>query len=191
MGYRSFDRPAKTIVWYLLISALTNLVVVSLAMNHFNNMPVFHVFTVLEFIILTLFFRELSNNPKAIMLFNILLVAFPVFAILNTAYIQPIHTYNSISRTVESLLLIGFSLASFYTMLGQNHPLNKQSKNLMWINAGMLCYFSGSLFLFIFSKYIMKDVTANKVAWIIHAVLVAAFLYTMITVYLIKSKNQK
>ncbi len=190
-GYRSFDAPAKTIVWYLVLSAITNLVGVSMALNHHNNMPVFHVFTLLEFLLLTLFFRQLTINANKRLFFDGVMIAFSIFAIINSIYIEPIHTYNSYSRSIESLLLIAFSLISFYAMLGQNNKAAEATKNLIWINIGFICYFSGSLFLFISQKYIIKDPVAGKITWIIHAIFVAAFLYTMITVYLIKSKNPK
>lgn len=189
-GYRSFDPPAKTIVWYLIIATIANIVGVSLAVNNYNNMPVFHVFTVMEFLVFTLFFRYLADSQKAKKILSLFMVAFLLFGIVNAIYIQPIYTYNSISRSVESLLLIAFSLASFYRSLGENNPTVKKTKNLIWINIGIICYFSGALFLFIFSEYIAKDASSYRIGWIIHAVLVATFLYSMITVYLIKAKNR-
>jgi len=189
-GFRSFDQAAKTLVWYLIISAFTTIIAVYLAYNHINNMPVFHIFTILEFMILTLFYRHLAANRLAKQVLTFFICAFLVFGIINAIYIQPINTYNSLPRSIESLLLITFSLTSFYTSLGENNTTLKRTKDLLWINIGIICYFSGALFLFIFSEYIAKDPSTYRIGWIIHAVLLAAVLYTMITVYFIKTKNK-
>jgi hypothetical protein len=187
-GYKKFDTTSKLVIYYLIVAALANLVAVSLALNHNNNMPIFHVFTVLEFILLSLFFQRLTSHRLTKKILTFCIISFSVFSIINIIYIEPITTYNSLTRSVESILLIVFSLFSFYKGLEADQAVRKKIKHLLWIHIGLICYFSGSLFLFIFSEWIAKDVGVYRVGWIIHAILVT-FLYSMLTTYLLKAKR--
>ncbi len=192
IGLRNYPRlqmHGKLIVLYLCCSAIASAIAALLGMNNINNMPVFHIFTMVEFVVLTLFFRQLAESGIWRSTISVLGVLFILFGILNCLFIQPIFTYNSLPRSLESLLLIIYGLQWFYSSLGSTNR-STQVRSLVWINSGIICYFSGSLFLFIFNEYVVQHPTSYRIAWLTHAVFVAAFLYATITIYLIKTTRK-
>ncbi len=192
IGLWNYDRlktHGKLIVLYLCCSAIASAIAAILGMNNINNMPVFHVFTMLEFLILTFFFRQLANPGIWKLIITILGFLFIVFGVVNLLFIQPIFTYNSIPRSIESMLLIVYGLQWFYSSLGSPNR-SPQHTALAWINSGIICYFSGSVFLFIFNEYVVQHSASYRIAWLTHGIFVAAFLYATITIYFIKSTRK-
>lgn len=190
-NYRNYANSEKIIVWFLITSAIASIICVSLAKNGTNNMPAFHVGTVLEFLLFCFFYRELSLRKDQKLIYLIIAIAFVLLEIISLIFWQPIKTYNSITRTTESLLLISFAVSNLFQNLGVRRAGASNHSPLIWINSGVILYFSGALFLFVFSDFLAKgDHDYYMIAWLIHAILVAAFLYCAIGIYLIKTKRK-
>ncbi|RYD56262.1 MAG: hypothetical protein EOP56_13085 [Sphingobacteriales bacterium] len=168
--YKYLPVALKWFIGYLLLGVLTNVIVKTLATQGINNMPVFHVYTILEFSLLSIFFRQLFFRRLHLIL-PIIAVVFTVFCLTNMLLWQPISEYNSYSRSAEAILIMVYAIIYFKEALDDQHAI-PQKLTVTWINAGLLLYFSGSLFLFICGNYILANVSLNTIIWNIHASMV-------------------
>ncbi|RAJ29247.1 hypothetical protein [Pedobacter cryoconitis] len=168
------NRPLEIIWYYLLLDGVVNLLAVLLADHEINNLPVLHVFTILEFLLLSYFYLSVLREKAAGRIIKYLLVIFPVFCIVNFLFFQSIYQFNTYARPVEALIIMGCSLAYFAQT---NDADTRWSFNpLNWINTGILLYFSGALFIFSFSNLTVKQMSEkyyaiNILMWNIHATL--------------------
>lgn len=115
-----------------------------------NNMPIVHVYTVLEFCLLLSVFYHWKKDfiPKRIYLG--LLVGFIVLAIGNTIFNQGIMQGNSLVRSIEGIILIAISLYYFFDLLKRLDTPNPEKTFMFWVSIAILVYFGGNLLIFIY-----------------------------------------
>ena len=172
--YRHINKPLTTIFWYLLFAGVVNACAAFMAFRRINNLPLLHVYTIVEFVFLGLFFYQFIKRPvvRKLILAGILL--FPVYGFINFTFVQNLHVFNSYTRPVEAVLLITCSVVYFYnrTLDNQDHAWHTQPET--WIVTGILIYFSSSLVQFSFSNVVssLAGRETKLFIWAIHATLV-------------------
>jgi hypothetical protein len=170
--YHGLPGPAKSIFHYLVFSGIINGIAIILARNGINNLPLLHLYTMAEFTLLTMFYRQVFSPRIGRVLYPYLAAVFAVFCIINAIFFQSVSSYNTYPRTIESMLLIIMALLFFYKMLSSEQEGAWYKNTFTWFNIGLLLYFSGSLSLFLLSDVLLKNKQLNEIAWIIHATLV-------------------
>jgi hypothetical protein len=170
--YHQLPGPARSIFHYLIFSGIINCIAIVLARNGINNLPLLHLYTVAEFALLTVFYRQVFAPPAKRLLYPYGAIVFAVFCVINAIFFQSLFSYNTFPRTIESLLLIIMALLFFYKMLSAEQEGAWYKNMFTWFNIGLLLYFSGSLSLFLLSDVLLRNKQLNEIAWIIHASLV-------------------
>lgn len=152
--YNQLSRELKLITWYLILSVVTQAVSLLLWKKSINNLPLLHVFTVLEFLLLFAYY-SFQSKPFTRFWFYLVLAVFLLFALLDAFVLENLHSFNIYTRSLEAFIFIGCSVHWFIRSLTleQNVTLPEQNA-LKYMNAGFFIYFSGSLILFAFSNYI-------------------------------------
>lgn len=185
-------RPLEIIWYYLLLDCIVNVLAVVLANHKINNLPVLHVFTILEFVLMSYFYLSILKEEAAGRIIKYLLILFPVFCIVNFLFFQSIYQFNTYARPVEALIIMGCSLAYFAQ---SNDAETRWSLNpINWINTGVLLYFSGALFIFSFSNLTVNELSEkyhaiNILMWNIHATLLL-IMYLLIAFGFSKCRKQ-
>jgi hypothetical protein len=170
INYRWLRPYAKTICWYLVISAIVNTIGTILGrVYHINNLPLIHIFTLLEMLLLFLFYSQVLDITKQNTWFKILVGVFILINFINILFFQSIFQYNSYTRTIEALIAILFSLNYFAKLAAIETRVARHPG--FYFNAGIFLYFSGAFMLFIFSNFLIAKLnTANFLTlWNIHA----------------------
>lgn len=119
------------------------------------------LYGLLESLILFWFFHCVLDNGKKWLVY--LGIIFSLFYIYDSIWIEP-NQFNTIGRSVESLIMIVLSLALFYQFFRKEDDIFLEKSPLFWINIGILIYFSGALFSFVMSSIILS----TKLSWIFH-----------------------
>lgn len=152
-----------------------------------NNLPLYHLYIVVEFVLITrvfsLGFDGLLEKKKWMRLVG----GFTGLAILNSLFLQPLDTMPNNTRTLESLLLLGFSLRYFFLVMKELKVFYLEKTFMFWVSSAILIFFSGNLLLFITSTYLLDplvvpDSTYYEV-WAIHGIL-NLLLYIIYTIAL-------
>jgi len=166
------DKPTTLIFVYLVAAGLINATAVVLARNGIRNLPLLHLYTVIETVFFLSYFRIIFDNAKIKLFLNYVMIIFTIFCIINLTFIQSIFTYNTHTRPLEALIITTTCLLYFYRSgfsedwLGS--PVN-------WINMGILVYFPAASIIFILSNYftfIILDHEMTDLIWNLHASLV-------------------
>lgn len=131
----------------------------------FNNYFIFHIYTVLEFFIWSYFYFKIFRRFVHPIVFYLVLVGFLIVAYME-ARIKGWDSMDSFSISTESIILIICSGSLYYYVLKNLIYENLLKTPIFWINTAVLCYFSGNLFLFAFSNYIMsQDPLVHNFLW--------------------------
>jgi hypothetical protein len=174
------SRPLKFFWIYLIFGGLVNVIATAMAYNNVNNLPLLHAYTLIEFIILSACYQNIITYPWFRLTTRIVVGAFAILCIINAGFIQSIYVYNSLTRSVETILILIYCLYYFRQSLDNATEITPDSKVLLFLNSGIIVYFGGSLFLFISSNLITTNLRLNTIFWLIHATL-ALFMYILFT----------
>lgn len=172
--WRQLTAEAKCLFWYLLITAVIGFAAVIMGkFYHKNNMPLVHLLTAIEMIIFIFYYRMLPSAPKNNLFYGLLGIAFVTFCIINAFYIQGIHSYSSYTRSVEAIICMLFALNYFAGLAADTTAARPLSSPNFYFNTGIFLYFSGAFMLFIFSNFIIVNLTKANflIIWNIHGVL--------------------
>lgn len=167
--FRSLDSALRIMTCYLLLSIGCSIAGSVLAAQNINNMPVGHIYTFLELILLSAFYLNIFKQGLFRYLIALLSLALLVFLAMNTLLPGKIYHFNNNGKSLEALLFILCSVGYFISALDTDHKAAKSSPVLTYINAGLLLYFSSSLILFIINTIDVRYVTMSILIWDMHA----------------------
>jgi hypothetical protein len=136
-----------------------------------NNLPLLHLYTLVEFILFALVYREIG-------LFNRWRKGFfPAFffgviclVILNSLFLQEITSYNSYAKTLVQVCLIGFALAYLFEFREKTTEI----AGFSYVNSAVLLYYSASVFVFMFGNILLGN-KYNGTFWLINSILNLVF----------------
>ncbi len=176
--YKKSTKTIKYMIVYLLGILLIELSAKTISSFGYPNIPLLHLYTLFEFILISLFyyhtfeFRQLRKKH-----FYIFIIIVSGLIVANSVFIQSIYEFNTNAKIVVSMIICFYSIIFF-----QQKLLSAPNKQLSLINSGILLYFSGSLLVFAFGG-IVESFSENSIylIWGINAVL--SSLYYIIISY--------
>ncbi|TKC10505.1 hypothetical protein FA048_09990 [Pedobacter polaris] len=178
-NYRYINRLFKILLYYLVVSGSINLI--AILKSGSNNLPLLHIYTVVEFLFLAVYFAGINHNKTIKKYSYLIIVIFPLLCLVNVLFFQSKYQFNSYVRPLEALIFICYSLLYFFNLVDTDPDQSWYSNGLNLINAGLLLYFSGSLFVFILSNVITFKLShdAKMLIWNLHNSLVVVLYLLM------------
>lgn len=143
-----------------------------------NNLPLLHIYTLGEFLLLSYFYQGLLQDPKwLVQNFRKITLVIASLIILNSVFLQPLLQFNTYAKTFVQIIFITYSILYFFNLSDSNHLFDKEQKHLRLINSAILVYYSGSLFIFMFSNYFLhNNLDLPSGLWAFNAILNLVFL---------------
>lgn len=179
----------KYILLYTISIGLTSIAAWYLAHSPArNNLVVFHVFTILEYTILSLlYYREIRNKKVR----EAILISIPAFLLLHvlfSVFIQPIKSNNSYAVVLESILIIGYSLFFLRQLLLFQEVPSLLTYPMFWISVGFLFYFTGDLLLEGLQNYYLRNSMSLAVRMYKLSFIFKYVLFLLLTVAILSEK---
>jgi len=188
--YKRFPAALKNVTYYMIAAATTELLSYIMWKQRKNNLPLLHIYTIIEYLLLLKFYYSILKDflPKA--LFIILVAVPPLFFILDSLFIESIYNFNPYARSVESLIIIFLAMSWYLKLVSADMRDLTLAKSLKFINSAFLIYFSGSVVLFSFSDAISRLVQNLRFSiWTVHTLLTVT-LYILLASGLWKYRKQ-
>lgn len=146
---------SSTILWFLKIT----------------NLPIYHVFTVIEFLLILNIYSAVLTKMITKNGIYALGVSFFLFSCFNVLFIQSIFVFNSVPIVIHSILVILITFISLYNILKDPQYTLLNNNSLFWISAGLLIYFSSSLVLFYIVNSLELTQLESHTIWGLHAII--------------------
>ena len=157
----------KPVVWVAIASFILDCLSWILVMNKKNSFPAANLYFIIQFVLMYMTFARYQN----IKYLRFTFFTFTAFAVANFLFYQGLNTFNSYTVYVSSLLMIVCSIASL-RLLMEEETQNVQLLPMFWFSFGVLIYYGGSLFIFLFNNYLIKYLpTSHLNVWSLHDVL--------------------
>jgi hypothetical protein len=190
LSLQGYTPALKTVFYYLTLAVCTHLLSFILWKLKKNNLPVLHVYTVLEYLVLLRFYYLVLKSFIPGTVFIALVVIFPLFSIADSLFIENIHSFNTYSRSVEALIFIFLSVCWFVKSVSDPETNENTNRPLNHIAGGLLIYFAGSVVLFSFRDLISQFTRSFLMnVWSLHTLLLF-LMYILITTGLWKHSRK-
>lgn len=135
-----------------------------------NNLPLLHLYTLGEFVLLFLFYTHLIEKPVWLRRLQYpILLAISMLIVLNSAFVQDLYGFNTYAKTGVQLLLIGAAVLFFFNLAAQEEPEAPSLPSLRLINSAILIYYSSSLVIFMFGNFLLTAHSNEFYLWVINA----------------------
>lgn len=180
--YKKFPLSIKYLGIYLFLNLVIQIVADQLFQKGLPNLPLLHLNTLLEFVFLSLFFKEVykrQDSFKKYFIFFVLIVA--LLLILNSVFIEPIYGFNSKAKSLVQICIIFYVVLYFFDSYGKVDFLEGENLSINMICFAVLLYYAGSLFIFMFSQFFFVERSEAFYAfWVVNAGLTFIFQLIML-----------
>lgn len=161
--YKKMDRACKIIVWYVVISGLTEVLALISSLYLGTNLFISNVYIIVELTMLIAYFNSIISYLKKTNLGVVIAVACILFSILNWAFWQnPFDVLSTDFLAVEAIVVIAMTLIFFYQSLSSD-IYTKQLSSHFWINSLLLTYWSFTFFYWLIGLPIYKSLSDNAI----------------------------
>ena len=145
--YRKEEQHAKMIILLLVLWLLTSVAAVYLYQyaGVKNNLFIFHISTPLEFITVSLLYKNAMASAVVKKLITVAIPLFLVMSILFSAFVEKPDSNNSYMVIVQSIMLTFYSLFFLRETLLLQQVQKLQLYPMFWISFGILFYYVGIL----------------------------------------------
>lgn len=182
----------QKLLWALIaISILTEIIgnITVFCFNAKNNILLFNLYTIIETILISTYYYFIIPNKywkSLIFIISVLISTYSISQLLPTK----VTSLNSVSLTTESIMIVVFSILTFHNILKYPKYLNLLSAPIFWINSAFLLFFSGNLFLHLFSQFLQEHgLEAFYELWALWHSLLNILFYTLISIGFWKTKT--
>lgn len=167
--FKSLSRPIKILVFFIFTGVIFEGVTAAFFFFKMNNMVIFHLFTIFEFLFISAIYYCLFNNPILKKIVILLFAGFFAYSTIDIFYSGDINLLNGINRVIESGILMIYFFGYLYSSLVESHVPFVERNPYFILTIGFLIYFIGTVLLFFFSNNIIKSNIIS--AWTIHSIL--------------------
>lgn len=178
------NQPFKILGYYLLALLIIGYVSKDLGKAPYvNNLHLLHLLAIIEFISLSLFFKEILNFsvPKVDLYYKIYLAIIGGIVISNSIWIENLRVFNTNGKILVQFVIIILCVIFFYQRAQNVSKINVYEKALRLTNSAMLIYYSGSFIYFLIYKF-----TANNKQFLSTEILIFnASLYLLFTILIL------
>ncbi len=170
--WNRLTRPLQIIVIYLVFNFCIEIGARVAGMVYAQNLPLLHLYTFGECLLFSLFYRQILEESSVFKrFFGWILGAVLTLVVLNTLFLQGIFEFNSYAKTLVQVLIIVYALDYAFRFSAQEDTDITTSKILRLINAAVLIYYCGSLFIFMSGQFEIQMGEAIRILWKINSLL--------------------
>ena len=174
--FKKFGDPFRRFCYFLIWALLIEILARVCSYVWSNNLPLLHLYTLGEFILLSWFYKSLIEKPVVFQnKYQYFITAIVVLIILNSLFIQNINGFNSYAKTLVQIIIISYAILYFYNLTENRSLPFAVEKSLRLINSAIIVYYSGSLFIFMCGQISFDNSTSYLPFWAFNAGLYLIF----------------
>lgn len=187
--YATLGKSLRLFTYFIFFSGIIQALSLLLCYSNINNMPLLHIYVAGGLPLLLWFYRTLLKGFVTSRIMVVTAVAFTLFTLCNSLFIQDIFRFNSNALAAESVIIIILALFTYIFLLNDTMKETgiPDKKSLFWINSGLFLYYLSCLLIFYFGDTILFRFSRDlsRLTWLFHSFF-SIVMYTCITIGLWK-----
>lgn len=174
------NKPLKLFLIFTCVALIFDFISFITARNGINNLLLFYIYTLIEYVFIVYFLSQIIKNKVIIKLIIISTPLLCLYIIYYAFLIDGMLVFTPSVKSFEGLLI---SLFGGFYFLESYIKEDYIDMKYFWINLGILVYFMGSMFTFLFLKDYSESNSpiTNKQLWMVHSFcnIIANLLYSL------------
>lgn len=179
LRFRHLPAEFKALGIFLVVDLITELAAAWLRTQRINNLPLLHIYTLLEFASLSLFYRVVFASRAGFQRYFWPFVGVVSgLVVANSIFLEPPTGFNSNAKTLVQITLMGYAVFYFFNAYGKTDFSEPRYLAQGLVNTAVLLYNAGSLFIFMFAKILQQSNLSNSAQhgfWMFNASLFLIF----------------
>ena len=167
--YKYLPSPIRALVIFTFYGAVGEAIGYICYLQKVNNMPLFHIHSLIEFSFLALIFYQVIRIPRNKILLVFSFVCFLIFTITDLIFYTSIFEPNSVGKTIESTILIVLLILFISEIRNSKKMMIRLKRPYLILAIGLLVFFLGTVLVSFYSDSLMKEEMYK--AWTIRSVL--------------------
>lgn len=161
------EKSLKIIVILLAASFISDLLLLAIGRHGINNLPVIHLYGLIEAGLLAYFFMQVLNRRRY--LITGVMILYVVYYVINSIFFESIFSFNANARAVEAVIMLVFCLLYFYQVYQTEEDIFIDRSPHFLIIVGTVIYFAGAFFSFLLATNILLGANDNLFgSWVLH-----------------------
>lgn len=177
--FRHLPVEFKALGIFLIIDLVTELAATWTLYQRINNLPLLHIYTLLEFASLSLFYRAVFASRVGFQrYFWPFIGVVSALVVANSIFLEPPTGFNSNAKTLVQITLMGYAVFYFFNAYGKMDFSKPRYLAQGLVNTAVLLYNAGSLFIFMFAKILQQSNLSSSAQhgfWMFNALLFLIF----------------
>lgn len=190
--YRKLPVEFRILTIQLSLMAFVETTLKILGLQGIRTIFLIHIFLPIDTFLLVYVFYIYFRNKSFAWLLPYLGFGFVLLSVLNSLFVQPIHTFNSYALYLKALMMIILSLTYFYQVFTELKVEKLWEEGMFWFCTGLMIYHAGTMLMYLSSNYLLQ--VAPKSFALLHTV-VQTFcflsMYSLFTIALWKAQWKK
>lgn len=163
--YKKLTKSFRLFFWFFVLSIVSEVQARLTNIIFHNNMPGFHVFTMVEFLVFsTIYYLYFQKNSIMRPLIAVNTIIFLCIAFVDIFYFKNILEQPILSRSYSSAFIVLYTLICFYHLLRKDDLQYSWVYPMFWVCVGALVYFAPNMLYFMLKKFLLTN--APDIEWI-------------------------
>lgn len=155
--YRRLTRVFRYLYYFLLLCIGFEILASLLRIFFQNNMPGLHIFTVVEFTVISIVFADYFLPDRTVRKLIMANIGFALLlAVADACIIGGIMEANTTSRSYDAASAILYALLYFYSLFKRDTPQRLVRDPMFWFAIAVLVYFANNIVYFLFREYLLS-----------------------------------
>ena len=174
---QGFKRQFRILYWYIIVELIILIVTSVLLYYKKNNLIISHFYFILQFVLLSLFYKSIFTYRQKKFVNALLIIILPVIGIHFYYYPEKIWKFNVLEIFLTSIPLVIYSIIHLFNSL-------TRKKVFLYVNVAVLMYLSSSTLIFILGD-LLTSMTRTMVLdiWMMNKFLYIGYLTLFILEY--------
>lgn len=158
---------------YFIISSCIDLIILTSAQANITNLAFVHLFTLIEFTFMVLFFRACSQWHASKINFSLLLWPGMALILINSLFVQGLDVFSSYSASLVAGIVVALSIRFLYHTMDMEEAIFLGI--LKKIVGFLLVYYAVSMVVIVFSNQLLTiPIEWHRMIWIIRGMTLMA-----------------
>jgi len=174
---------------YGVFNEILSLILIKSGAN--NTLPNSHIYAYVSFILMCSFYNSILDGFINRKWFYVSVVLFTMFYLINLIFLQSIYEYPDLPFSVSSIIIIAYTILYFFKTMVETKIENITGEPLIWINVGILIYFTGNLFYHILFNFLLESSRDFLLQISFYFRVLIALFYILIAIGFLKTRIQQ
>lgn len=121
-----------------------------------NNMPLTHLYGLVTFLVITIFYRHLLTGFVQRKWIDITVALYTVYYLINSVFLLSIYTYPGVATAIGTIIILLLIILYFAKVMQEAKIKKLFAEPVIWISGALLVYYSVNMFFFVLFNLILE-----------------------------------